>query len=229
MGAVFSALAPVLLDPLFNDFTPLPAGSTRSDVLELARAAAVEVGEVYSVDASRRTTAANAYVTGLGPTKRVVLYDTLLDRYSRDEIRLVVAHELAHVHHRDVARQLLYAAIATPGAAFAIQRVSWALSDHRGTPAALPALALATAIVSLPSGLPGSRLSRAVERRADAMSLELARAPEAFVSFERRIALQNVADVDPPWWLTALLASHPPTVERIGAAVAFMERDGASA
>ena len=62
------------------------------------------MGEVYSVDASRRTTAANAYVTGLGPTKRVVLFDTLLDRYSRDEVRVVVAHELAHVRHRDVLR-----------------------------------------------------------------------------------------------------------------------------
>ncbi len=73
-------------------------------MLELARAAGVKVGEVYSVDASRRTTAANAYVTGLGPTKRVVLFDTLLDRYNRDEVRVVVAHELAHVRHRDVPR-----------------------------------------------------------------------------------------------------------------------------
>ena len=91
-----------MLDPLFNDFTPLPEGETRSDVLELAAAAGVKVGEVFSVDASRRTTAANAYVAGLGPTKRVVLYDTLLDRYSRDEVRVVVAHELAHVRNRDV-------------------------------------------------------------------------------------------------------------------------------
>ena len=102
-GAVFMAVAPVLLDPIFNDFTPLPDGQTRADVLELARAAGVTVGEVYSVDASRRTTAANAYVTGLGPTKRVVLFDTLLDRYNRDEVRVVVAHELAHVRGRDVS------------------------------------------------------------------------------------------------------------------------------
>ena len=92
----------MLLAPLFNDFKPLPEGEIRSDVLELAAMARVEVGEVYSVDASRRTTGANAYVTGLGPTKRVVLFDTLLERYSRDEVRIVVAHELAHVRHRDV-------------------------------------------------------------------------------------------------------------------------------
>ena len=87
-GAVLAAVAPVVLDPIFNKFEPLPEGETRADVLDLARRAGVNVGEVYSIDASRRTTAANAYVTGLGPTKRVVLFDTLLDRYSRDEIKL---------------------------------------------------------------------------------------------------------------------------------------------
>ena len=104
-----------VLAPIFNDFTPLPEGETRADVLALAAAAGVTVGEVYSVDASRRTTAANAYVTGLGPTKRVVLYDTLLDRYSRDEIRMVVAHELGHVRFRDVPRNVAFAAADRPG------------------------------------------------------------------------------------------------------------------
>jgi STE24 endopeptidase len=86
---------------------------------------------------------------------------------------------------------------------------------------ALPALALATGIVSLPMGLLSSRLSRAVERRADAFALRLSRAPRAFVSFERAIALQNIADLEPPRLLTRLLASHPPTAERIGAALAY--------
>ena len=226
VGALLGALAPVLLDPVFNDFTPLPDGDTRSDVLALARAAGVEVGEVFSVDASRRTTGANAYVTGLGPTKRVVLFDTLLDRYSRDEVRVVVAHELAHVRNRDVLRSLAYAAIAAPTAALAVQRLSWQLSPERGTARALPALALAAAVVAAPTGLIGNRLSRAVERRADAYSLELSGSPEAFVSFERAVALQNVADLRPPRWVTSLLASHPPTLERIGAAVAYAQRSG---
>jgi STE24 endopeptidase len=227
VGALLAALAPVVLDPIFNRFEPLPESQTRSDVLELARAAGVSVGAVYSVDASRRTTAANAYVSGLGPTKRVVLFDTLLDRYSRDEVRLVVAHELGHVRHRDVARNVLFAAIVAPAAALAVQRVSWAVAPGAsGTPAALPALALAVAAVSAPLGVIGSRLSRAMERRADHFSLELAGAPDAFVSFERAIALQNVSDLEPPRWLTRLIASHPPTAERIGAAVAFAQTGG---
>jgi STE24 endopeptidase len=220
-GALLAAVAPVILDPIFNDFTPLPDGQTRSDVLELAAAAGVKVGEVYSVDASRRTTAANAYVTGLGPTKRVVLFDTLLDRYTRDEVRVVVAHELAHVRGRDVPRSVVFAAIVAPAGALAVQRLSWLLAPERGTAATLPALAFSAGLISLPVGLIANRLSRAVERRADAFSLELSRAPDAFVSFERAIALQNVADLDPPRWVTSILATHPPTTERIGAALAY--------
>ena len=229
VATVFAALGPVVLDPVFNSFTPLPPGETRDDVIELAGAAGVQVGEVYSVDASRSTTAANAYVTGLGPTKRVVLFDTLLDRYSRDEIRLVVAHELAHVRHRDVPRGLAFAAVVVPAGAFAVQRLSWALAPKRQDSAgALPALALSAALVAAPVGVISSRLSRALERRADALSLELTDAPEAFISFERRIALQNVADLDPPRLVSRLLATHPPTTERIGAAVAFQRREVSS-
>ncbi len=228
-GAGLAALAPVLLDPLFNDFTPLPDGETRADVLALAAAAGVKVGQVYSVDASRRTTAANAYVTGLGPSKRVVLFDTLLESYDRDEVRVVVAHELAHVRHRDVPRGVAFAALVAAPTTLAIQQLSWVLAPRqRGTAAALPALALAAGIVSAPIGLISSRLSRAIERRADRFSLELSGAADAFVSFERKIAVQNVADLDPPRWISGLIASHPPTLERIGAAVAFSRGAGAT-
>lgn len=226
IGTLLGALAPVVLDPVFNDFTPLPDGELRSDVLELAQAAGVEVGEVYEVDASRRTTGANAYVTGLGPTKRVVLFDTLIERFTRDEVRVVVAHELSHVRHRDVIRGMAYAALVAPAAALTVQRLSWAISSQRDTPGALPALGLAAALVAAPVGLIGNRLSRALERRADTYSLKLSDAPDAFVSFERAIALQNVADLSPPRWVTALLATHPSTLERIGAAVAYAQRDG---
>ena len=163
---------------------------------------------MYSVDASRRTTAANAYVNGLGPTKRVVLFDTLLDRYSRDEVRVVVAHELAHVRHRDVPAACSTPQPWRPRRRSLLQRLSWQLSPGRGSAAQLPALALAAVLVAAPLGLIGNGLSRAIERRADAFSLELSQAPEAFISFERSIALQNVADLDPPRWVRT---SSPPT------------------
>ena len=221
VGVVFLYAGPVLLDPVFNRFERLPSGQTRGDVLDLARRAGVKVGGVYQVDASRRTTAANAYVTGLGATKRVVLYDTLLEHFSRDEVRLVVAHELAHVHYRDVPRGLLYLALVAPAAMLAVQRLTERLSPARGTPAVLPAAALSLALVSGAVGIVSNQLSRRVEQRADSFSLRLTRAPAPFIAFERGITVRNLAEPDPPGWVVALLATHPPTVERIGAAVAY--------
>jgi STE24 endopeptidase len=222
-AAVSIYLGPVVLDPLFNRFTALPEGRARGDVLALAREAGVDVGQVYEVDASRRTTASNAYVTGLGRTKRVVLYDNLLKDFTRDEVRLVVAHELGHVHYRDVPRGLLYVALAAPASLYAAALLTRRLapSEPRPGPAALPALALSIAVVSIGVTVVANQLSRRIEARADSYSLRLTDAPEPFIGFERGIALRNVADPDPPGWLSALLATHPPTVDRIGIAKAF--------
>jgi Zn-dependent protease with chaperone function len=220
-GALVAGAGPVVLDPIFNRFTPLPDGPARTDVLELAGRAGVQVGEVFAVDASRRTTGANAYVTGLGPTKRVVLFDTLLEHFTRDEVRLVVAHELAHVRHRDVLRGIGFSALVAPAATAAVARLADRLAPGPSTPVVVPALALATGLVAAPVGLVANRLSRRLEVRADLFSLRLTGAPEPFISFERRIAVRNLADPAPPRWLTALLATHPSTAERIGLAVAF--------
>jgi STE24 endopeptidase len=217
-AVIFTYLGPVVLDPVFNKFTPLPPGSTRSDVLDLAKRAGVEVGEVYEVDASRRTTAANAYVTGIGHTKRVVLYDTLLKDFTPAETRLVVAHELGHVRHRDVRHGLLWLALVAPFGTFAVARASERLA--RPCRSAVPAVALSLAVVAPALTVISNQLSRAIERRADAFALELTHEPDAMVQFERRITLQNVGDPDPPRWQEILLGTHPPTMERIGQALA---------
>ena len=214
-AATAAYAGPVVLDPIFNRFDRLPEGETRSDVLELAERAGVDVGEVFVVDGSRRTTAANAYVTGLWRTKRVVLYDTLLEHFTRDEIRLVVAHELSHVRHRDVPRGLLLLATTAPAGLHAVARVAERLGPS------VPALAAAGAVVAPLVGSVSLRLSRAIEARADSYALRLTDAPEPFIGFEKRIAVRNVADPDPPRWRTKLLATHPPTLERIGIAVAY--------
>jgi STE24 endopeptidase len=221
-GAASIYAGPVVLDPLFNTFKPLPAGETRSDVLALARRAGVDVGEVYSVDASRRTTAANAYVAGLGKTKRVVLYDTLLENFTPDEVRLVVAHELSHVHYRDVPHGLLYVAIVAPFGLLAVARLTRRLApDAAPGPAVLPALALSLTVMTTAITTISNQLSREVEARADSYALKLTDAPDPFISFERRIALRNLSDPDPPAWQTFLLATHPPAIERIGIGVSY--------
>ncbi|MFP5362004.1 MAG: M48 family metallopeptidase [Thermoleophilia bacterium] len=225
-GVVSLYAGPVVLDPLFNTFKPLPAGQLREDVLELAERAGVDVGQVYSVDASRRTTAANAYIAGLGTTKRVVLYDTLLENFERDEVRLVVAHELAHVRHRDLPNGLLYLAIVAPVGLFAVARLTSRLAPGaQPGPAVLPALALSLLVMTTAITTVSNQLSREVEARADSYALRLTGEAEPFIAFERRIALRNLADPDPPAWQTFLLATHPPTIERIGIGVAYERGD----
>ncbi len=218
-------LTPIVIDPLFNKFEPLPRGPLRSQVLGLARAAHVDVGQVYRVDASRRTTAINAYVVGIGHTKRVVIYDNLIEDYPPAQVRSVVAHELGHVHSRDVPRGLLWLAVVILPATLAIQalaeriapdRVRPRRGNARAGPQALPALALALALVSFGLTCAGNALSRPVEARADAFALTLTDDPKAFIDLERSLALRNIGDPDPPAITQALLGTHPTTVERIG-------------
>ena len=222
-GVVTTYLTPIVLDPLFNKFTPLPDGRTRSTVLSLAREAGVDVGQVYVMDASRRTTAANAYVTGVGRTKRVVLYDTLLKDFSPGEVRLVVAHELGHVHHRDVPHGLLFLAIVAPFGMLAVARLGERLAprDSLGTAAAVPAVVLAVGLMAPAITTISNQLSRGVEQRADQFSLELAGEPEQFIGFQKRIAVTNVSDPDQPALSQFLLGTHPTTMERIGLARRF--------
>lgn len=224
-AVVTSWLAPVVLAPAFNDFEALPEGQTRVRVLDLAERAGVDVGEVYSVDASRRSTALNAYVGGLGSSKRIVIYDNLLAANDERILDAVVAHELGHVAHDDIPRGLLFVAIVAPLGMLVVALGGAALAERsgarRGTPAALPAYALAVTIVAFGLGLPGAQLSRAVEADADDFSLGLTGDPEGVIELQRRVGTANLSDPDPSSPIDRLLRSHPPTIERIGAAVAY--------
>jgi STE24 endopeptidase len=211
-------LYPVVIDPLFNRFEPLRPGPLREEVLQLADRAGVDVGQVYRVDASRRTSAANAYVNGLGHSKRVVLYDNLIDRFPHDEVMVVVAHELGHQKHNDLLRGLAWLALVAPAGTFLTQALAERLAGRRWTrgPAALPAIALAVSLVALGLGSASNALSRQVEARADSFALDLTRDPADFLKFERRIAVRNITDPDPPRLLHLLFDTHPTTVERLG-------------
>jgi STE24 endopeptidase len=230
-GVITIWLFPVVIDPIFNEFKKLPPGQTRSDVLELAKKAGVDVGQVYRVDASRRTTAANAYVNGLGHSKRVVLYDNLLNDFPRAQVRSVVAHELGHQKHDDLLRGLAGLALVAPAGTFAAQRLAEAFGRRAGLgdpgsrvgPAALPAIALAIALVTFGLGTASNLLSREVEASADSFALRLTDDPRAFIQFERELAVRNVSDPDPPPVWAFLFGTHPTAVDRIGAGEAFAE------
>jgi STE24 endopeptidase len=219
-GVISTYATPVVIDPLFNRFDRL-GGPLRAEILQLADKADVKVGEVYEMDASRRTTAANAYVNGLGSTKRVVIYDTLLKDFPPDAVRGVVAHELGHVHYRDVPHGLLYLAIVAPFGMLAVARLAERM-DRGGSP--IPAVALAIALLVPAMTMVSNQLSRGVEARADRFSMELTHDPQALIDFQRRITIQNVGDPDPPGWVSFLLGTHPTAVQRIGQALAFRDR-----
>ncbi len=232
IAVVFAWLAPVVLAPLFNKFTPLPADSrARADVMALGRDAGVDIGQVYRVDASRRVRSLNAYVDGIGPSKRVVLYDNLLRRTDRPELRSVVAHELGHVKHDDVPRGLAFVALVAPLGLIFVRELGGTLAERTGVdergPGALPAYALGLAIASLALGVVGNQLSRQVEASADTFALELTHDPHALIQVQRHLALSSVANPDPPDIVTALAGTHPSTIDRIGAAVAYERETGA--
>ncbi len=231
LATAFTWLAPVVLAPIFNRFEPLPESSElRSEVLELGRRGGVEIGEVYSVDASRRVTSLNAYVDGIGPTKRVVLYDNLVEEADRPELESVVAHELAHVAHDDIPRGIAFVAIVAPLGLLFVRELGGALAARGGfaasSPAAVPAYLLAIFAATLILNVPGNQLSRKVEASADHFALELTDDPQALVDLQLRLARTNLSDPDPPELLQVLFGTHPTKVERIGAALAFERETG---
>jgi STE24 endopeptidase len=222
------ALAPLVIDPLFNTIRPLQEGALRQRVLALAQRAGVPVEQVYESDASRRTRKGNAYFTGLGATKRIVLWDTLVQHSAPDEVELVLAHEIGHWKGAHIWKGLALSLIALAVALWVGARVlEWAARRptlHLAGPAdaaGLPVFLLALYLLSLCSLPIQSGISRYFEREADHASLVLTRNPEAFIRAEVSLARSNVADLRPPRPLVWLLYTHPPVMDRIRMAEEF--------
>ncbi len=216
-------LAPLLVEPLFNRFLPLDDSELSAELLELAARAQTPIKEVLVADASRRTRKANAYVSGLGRTRRLVLYDTLLTRANRLEIGLVLAHELGHrrAHHLVKGTLLGMAGLAS----FVI--LLWALllwpalrtligaPGGASDPRVVPFVLLLAATVQIPGAPFGAALSRNWEREADRFSLELTDDVATFEAAHRSLATENLADLDPPRPIYLAFFSHPTPAERI--------------
>ena len=203
-------VAPVVLEPLFNRFRPLADERLADGLRALAERAGVPVRDVLVADASRRTTRANAYVSGLGPTRRVVVWDTLLASASEPELRLVVAHELGHRRDRHVVKGTL---VGMAAAAVSILVLRAALGTLR--PGDLPLAALVFVGLEL-AGMPFfAWLSRRWERAADRCSLELTGDREAFARAHVALARKNLSDLDPPRLAYLMLFTHPTPPERL--------------
>jgi STE24 endopeptidase len=216
-----SFVYPLLVEPLFNHFEPLPDGPLRSQVLALADEEGVHVDDVLVADASRRTTTLNAYVSGFGSSRRVVVYDNLVDDADDPEVLSVVAHELGHARHDDVLTgSLLGAAGALLGVgllALLAGRTAGGVADPRNVPRVLALLAIATLLASpVENGI-----SRRIETRADVDALETTGDPAAFVELQKELALRSLADPTPYAWSQFWFGSHPTTMQRIALAERF--------
>jgi STE24 endopeptidase len=224
---------PVLVEPLFNDFEPLPDSAFKESVLELAEEEGVEVDEVLVSDASRRTTTLNAYVSGLGNTRRIVLYDNLLSEVPEEQALSVVAHELAHARHRDV---LLGTGLGALGVLLGVSVLALLVDSPRvrrrtgvrgpADPAAVALLVALFGVGGLVSGPAQGAVSRAIEARADVTALAATNDPDAFRAVQLSLAEKSLADPTPPWIGYVLFASHPTVLQRLAIADAVQRSPG---
>jgi STE24 endopeptidase len=222
-----SYVYPIVVEPLFNRFTPLPGGALRTSILRLADREGVPVDDVLVADASRRTTTLNAYVSGFGGTRRVVLYDTLIDDLPPYQIRSVVAHELGHARHDDV---LLGTTLGAAGAMagtclLALVLDAGAVRRRAGVtgPADPAVAALVLAAVAWGSFLASpaqNTVSRAIEARADRAAHVATDDPVSFDRLQRQLALHSLADPAPPSLSQFWFGSHPTVLQRIAIAEA---------
>lgn len=214
-----SFIYPLVVEPLFNDFTPLTDPDLRSEIFALADQQGVRLDDVLVADASRRTTTLNAYVSGIGNTRRVVVYDNLVESLPRDEALSVISHELAHAAHGDV---VIGTALGALGGAAGVgllglvvtarrRRGRPSLADPRIVPLVLALSVWATLAASpLENGV-----SRQIETRADVDALKATGDPIAFVEMQKLLALRSLADPTPPAWLQWWWGSHPTVLERV--------------
>jgi Zn-dependent protease with chaperone function len=231
-GVVVAWAAPVVLLPLFFRFAPLPEGPLRARLLALAAKAGVPALGVFEWRTSDRTARANAALTGIGRTRRIILSDTLIGDYRPEEVEVVLAHEVAHHVHHDIWKGLAVDAAAGLAAFLAADAALRAAAGPAGLqglsdPAGLPITGLAmTAVAWLASPLQNA-VSRAHERRADRAALALTRNVGAFVSAMRRLGARNLAEESPSLLTRLFFHTHPPIDERIGFAMAWAsEQEG---
>jgi STE24 endopeptidase len=223
---VIATLSPVLIMPLFFKFTPLEDQDLAARLIRLAERARTNVKGVFRFDMSTRTKSANAALTGMGATRRIVLGDTLLDEFTPDEIETVLAHELGHHVHNDMLLGVAINSVTTlAGFLVAHLGLRWGVEvfglDSIADPAGMPLLALVGGAIGLIAMPAANAYSRWRERMADQYALEATSKGAAFASAMTRLANQNLADADPERWVVVLLYSHPPIRERVAMAEAW--------
>lgn len=221
---------PLIIDPLFNDFRPLRDASLRQALLDEASRAGIENKRVYEVDKSKQTKEMNAYVTGIGPSARIVMWDTLLAKLDHDEVLAVMGHEMGHYVLNHLWQGMAFGIAISFLGFFAAQRLfEWGISrwglewraDARGDPAALPWLLAVSSLLAFLLSPVYSGYSRHIEHQADVFGLELTHLNEAMASSFVKFAEDSKTDPRPPRFIEWWRYSHPSLGRRIDFVVAY--------
>ena len=229
-NVILANLAPTLLMPLFNKFIPL--GDEHAELAErllaLAKSSGTYVRGVFKFDMSKRTRQANAGLTGLGNTRRIIIGDTLLDKFTADEIETVMAHELGHQVNKDIPLGIIFGSLTTlVGLYLASLGLNWGVKffqfSSSGDIAAFPLFAISLGLFGLVTMPLENGFSRWREKRADQYALKLTHNGKAYASALTRLANQNLSDAEPEAWVEWLLYSHPALGKRIAMAESTQE------
>lgn len=216
-------IQPVVIDPLYHDFYPIKDKELETEILKLADKAEIPADRVYEVKMSDKTNALNAYVTGIGSNLRIVLWDTTLERLTKDEVLFVMAHEMGHYDLKHLQLLLLGSIVASFVALYitsklynvTINNLGKHLNIKKADLAALPIILLIFSLLSFVSSPLSNAISRAYEYQSDRYAIELTNDADAAVSTFHKLSVEGLADVNPPTIVKILRYTHPPMVDRI--------------
>jgi STE24 endopeptidase len=222
-SVILARIAPTIIFPLFYKFKPLEDGTLKERIMKRCREVGMNVRGIYQFDMSTKTKKANAAFTGIGKAKRIILGDTLLEKFDHDEIDVVFAHELGHYKLGHIKRMMAIGVVSTMVALFIAAQlyarsIGWFGFESLTQLAALPLLAIWMGLYGLLTGPADNWLSRRHEYQADRFALETTRNKEAFISTMTKLASMNLSDPEPPRWVEIVFHSHPTIKKRIAAA-----------
>jgi STE24 endopeptidase len=217
-------LAPILIMPLFNVYTPLPQGELRDRLVDLSNRAHLKVEDIFTMDMSKQTKKANAMLTGLGNTKRIVLGDNLVKEFSPDEVEVVMAHEMGHNFFHHIWKAIFISSVMAAIGFFIIHLTGPGIItrfrsrlkiDNMADVASLPLILLIFTVYGLVTMPVFPAFSRHMERQADKFAIDITHENGAFITAMQKLSYMNLSDPNPSPIVEFLLYDHPPVSERI--------------